>query len=225
MHADRSALIPDYLRDVYTWAYLTPLATQIFDRQVAVQTILWGNAQHLIDDVLAEIVPGDRVFQPAAVYGSLSRQIAEQVGSFGQLDVRDIAPIQVALTRRKLAGYPQAHVSWGDAAVPAPGQYDVVACFFLLHEVPDDVKAQVVPAMLRLARPGGKIVFVDYHRPSAWHPLKPLMTKIFDWLEPFAHTMWRREIQEFAGPLRADYTWRKSTRFGGLYQTVIVEQR
>ena len=219
MHADRSSLIPDYLRDVYTWAYLTPLATKIFDRQLAVQTILWGNAQRLIDDLLAEVTPGDRVFQPAAVYGSLSQQVAERVGAFGELDVCDIAPIQVALTKRKLSAYPQARVSWGDAALP------VVNCFFLLHEVPDEVKAQVVPAMLRLARPGGRIVFVDYHRPAAWHPLKPLMTKIFDWLEPFAHTMWRREIADFAGPLRGDYTWRKSTRFGGLYQTVVVEQR
>lgn len=225
MHAAPSALIPDYLRDVYTWAYLTPLAIKIFDRQVAVQTILWGNAQRLINAVLAELTPGDRVFQPAAVYGSLSAQVAERIGPLGQLDVRDIAPIQVALTRRKLAGYPQAHVTWGDAAAPAPGQYDVVNCFFLLHEVPDAVKAQVVPAMLRLARPGGKVVFVDYHRPHGWHPLKPLMTKIFDWLEPFAHTMWRREIADFAGESAADWTWSKRTRFGGLYQVVVAAQR
>src|SRR4051794_19784497 len=89
MHADQSVLIPDYLREVYTWAYLTPLATRIFDRQIAVQTILWGNAQRLIDDVLAELQPGDRVFQPAAVYGSLSRQVAGRVGPMGELDVRD----------------------------------------------------------------------------------------------------------------------------------------
>ena len=101
----------------------------------------------------------------------------------------------------------------------------MVACFFLLHEVPDDVKAQVVRAMLKLARPSGKVVFVDYHRPRRLHPLKPVMAKIFDWLEPFAPAMWRREIADFAGERAAAYTWRKRTRFGGLYQIVIAEQR
>ena len=46
-------LVPSYLRDVYSWAYLTPRLAGWFDRQIVVQTILWGNAQRLIDDVLA----------------------------------------------------------------------------------------------------------------------------------------------------------------------------
>ena len=130
MHIDPSALIPDYLRDVYTWAYLTPLATKIFDRQFVVQAILWGNAQRLINDVLAEVTAGDQVFQPAAVYGTFSRQVAQRIGPLGQLDVRDIAPIQVALTRRKLDGLPQAHVAWADAATPMPGHTTWLPAFF-----------------------------------------------------------------------------------------------
>ena len=47
-------LVPAYLRDVYRWAYLTPWLADWLDRQFVVQTILWGNAQRLIDDVLAE---------------------------------------------------------------------------------------------------------------------------------------------------------------------------
>lgn len=215
-------LIPDYLRNVYTWAYLTPWLTRILDRQVVVQSILWGNAQRLIGDVLAQVNPGERVFQPAAVYGDFSRQIARQVGPRGHLVVRDIAPVQVKLTRRKLAELPQAHVAWGDAADPDQGVFDAVTCFFLLHEVPDDVKVRVVHAMLGLLRPGGKAIFVDYHRPHRWHLLKPLMRRIFMSLEPFALTMWSREIEDIAGPAASDFRWRKRTRFGGLYQTVIA---
>lgn len=80
--------IPDYLRNVYTWAYLTPWLTGFLDRQFVVQAILWGNAQRLIGDVLAAVKPGDRIFQPAAVYGSFSRQVAERIGRHGRLDVR-----------------------------------------------------------------------------------------------------------------------------------------
>jgi SAM-dependent methyltransferase len=215
--------IPDYLRNVYTWAYLTPWLTGFLDRQFVVQAILWGNAQRLIGDVLAAVKPGDRIFQPAAVYGSFSRQVAERIGRHGRLDVRDVAPLQVALTRHKLAGLPQVNVACGNAVDPEQREFDAVACFFLLHEVPDDVKVQVVEAMLGLVRPGGKVIFVDYHRPHRWHPLKPVMKRVFAWLEPFALAMWSREIEELAGSSAADFRWSKRTRFIGLYQTVIAE--
>ena len=216
--------IPDYLSNVYTWAYLTPWLTGILDRQAVVQAILWGNAQRLIGDVLAAVKPGDRIFQPAAVYGTFSRQLAGQIGRQGRLDIRDIAPLQVALTRQKLASLSQVNVACGNAASPERREYDAVACFFLLHEVPDDVKVEIVQAMLRLVRPGGKVIFVDYHRPHRWHPLKPVMQRVFAWLEPFALTMWSREIEELAGPRAAAFRWSKRTRFSGLYQTVIAER-
>jgi SAM-dependent methyltransferase len=216
--------IPDYLSNVYTWAYLTPWLTGILDRQAVVQAILWGNAQRLIEDVLAAVKPGDRIFQPAAVYGTFSRQLAGQIGRQGRLEIRDIAPLQVALTRQKLEGLPQVHVACGNAASPERREYDAVACFFLLHEVPDDVKVQIVQAMLRLVRPGGKVIFVDYHRPHRWHPLKPVMERVFAWLEPFALAMWSREIEELAGSSATAFRWSKRTRFIGLYQTVIAER-
>ena len=219
-------VLPDYLRTVYNWAYLTPWLASLLDRQVVVQAILWGNAQKLIDEVLSEIGPGQSVFQPAAVYGDFSRQVAGAIGDRGRLEVRDIAPLQVNLTRRKLADLPQAHVAWGDAGAPAEtAPFDRVACFFLLHEVPDDMKKRIAAAMLSLVAPGGKAVFVDYHRPRRWHPLKPLMRKVFERLEPFAFGLWEREIEAWAGPLAEDFTWRKRTRFGGLYQVVIAERR
>lgn len=218
--------LPAYLRDVYSWAYLTPRLAGYLDRQLVVQAILWGNAQCLTGDVLAEMKPGDRVFQPAAVYGDFSRQVAAKIGRCGKLDVRDIAPLQVDLTRRKLADLPQVRVLRGDASDPDPDQEkaDVVACFFLLHEVPDEMKVQIVRSMLTLVAPGGKAVFVDYHRPHRFHPLKPVMQRIFDWLEPFATSMWAREISDWAGSRGANFRWRKSTRFGGLYQTVVAER-
>jgi SAM-dependent methyltransferase len=216
--------IPDYLRDVYSWAYLTPWLTGFLDRQVVVQAILWGNAQRLIDDVLAAVKPGDRIFQPAAVYGTFSRQLAERIGHNGRLHVCDIAPLQVALTRQKLAGLPQVYVGRRNAVNPEPREFDAVACFFLLHEVPDDVKVQIVQAMLQLVRPGGKAIFIDYHRPHRWHPLKPVMQRVFAWLEPFAKAMWSHEIKELAGTNAAGFCWSKRTRFMGLYQTVTAER-
>jgi hypothetical protein len=69
--------------------------------------------------------------------------------------------------------------------------------------------------------PGGKIVFIDYHKPHWAHPLKGVMSLVFDTLEPFAKALWRNEIWHFASAAE-DIVWRKETYFGGLYQKVVA---
>jgi SAM-dependent methyltransferase len=216
--------VPPYLRDTYTWAYLSDFGTRFFDKHLIVSAILWGNANRLIDSVVAELKPGWHVLQPACVYGDFSLRVAQAIGVEGRLDVRDIAPIQVGLTRRKLAGIAQANVAQEDAASPGKGPYDAVTCFFLLHEVPEDYKHAIVNNLLDAVKPGGTVIFVDYHRPHGGHPLKPVMSMVFDRLEPFAKALWDREIQDYAAEQDA-WTWEKETVFGGMYQKVVARRR
>lgn len=160
----------------------------------------------------------------ACVYGDLSPALAERIGPLGSLDVIDVSPLQVANCRRKLAPFPQARARIADAAQPGGGPYDAVCCFFLLHELPDDYKRAVVDASLASLASGGKAIFVDYHRPHWAHPLRGVMSLVFDLLEPFAKKMWSREIAGFATDGR-DFTWRKQTSFGGLYQITVAHRR
>jgi len=216
--------IPAYLRDTYTWAYLSRLGTRLFDRQPVVNAILWGNARRLIAWVLRDLQPGWRVMQPAAVYGTFSRDIAHRLGPDGHLEVSDVAPVQVALTRRKLGGCANTAVHRCDATTPGRGPYDAVTCFFLLHEVPNAYKADIVDALLGAVKPGGKAIFVDYHRPARLHPLRPIMHVVFDILEPYAKDLWTTEIAEFTEHAEA-FSWHKETMFGGLYQKVVATRR
>ena len=216
--------VPAYLRDVYSWAYLNPVSRAVFDQSFMVWSILWGNVGRLIRSVLDEIEPGQRVLQTACVYGNFSNQLADRVGPDGQLEVIDIAPIQVRFTRKKLGDQPQATVRQADAAIPTGRRYDVVVCFFLLHEVPPDYKRRIVDALLDSVEPGGRVVFVDYHRPVAWHPLKGPMSLVFKTLEPFAREIWDDDIAEYASA-REDWCWQKRTFFGGLYQKVLVTRK
>src|SRR5512134_3522873 len=151
------AQLPDYLVDTYTWAYLKPSSLVLLDNTFVVTSILWGNLSRLIRVNCAELGPGQRVLQAASVYGRYSSDLATTLGPSGRLDVIDIAPLQVAHCRRKLAGFPQARVRLADAARPGGGTYDAVCCFFLLHEIPDDHKRQVVDALLSAVPPGGKV--------------------------------------------------------------------
>ncbi len=215
------APLPEYLVNTYTWAYLTPASLFLLDNPLVLTAILWGNLPRLVRVACAEVTPGQRILQAANVYGHLSAELAEAVGADGRLEVVDIAPIQVEHCRRKLEKFPQARVRRADAANPGGGLYDVVFCFFLLREIPDDKKRAVVDGLLGAVRPGGKIVFVDYHAAAPWHPLRGLMRLVFRTLEPYAFGLIEGEIEDFA-TAPGTFTWRKETFFGGLYQKVVA---
>jgi len=216
--------LPEYLVKTYTWAYLTPTSIFLLDNPAVMTAILWGNLPRLIRAACVEFEPGQRVLQAASAYGNLSPELAAQVGPEGRLDVIDIAPLQVAHVQRKLAAFPQARARVADAAAPGGGLFDGVCCFFLLHEIPDDKKRAVVDALLASVAPGGKVVFVDYHRVRPWHPLRAPMSLVFKLLEPFAYGLVNREVSAFAAA-RDQYTWSKETYFGGLYQKVVAVRK
>lgn len=173
---------------------------------------------------MAEFSPGQRVLQAAAVYGDFSVRMARRLGRDGQLNVVDVAPIQVANTRRKLGGWPNARAQVADLTEPLGVGFDAVCCFFLLHEVPAPVRRAIVSNLLEAVEPGGKIVFVDYHQPRWWHPLRPVMAMVFRYLEPFANSLLAESIETLV-PETAEFEWRKETFFGGLYQKVVGVRR
>ncbi|MEI6986195.1 MAG: rhodoquinone biosynthesis methyltransferase RquA [Rhodospirillaceae bacterium] len=218
----RNVRVPAYLTEVYSWAYLNPVATKFFNHQAVVTAILWGNYGRLFRAVLEELRPGQRVLQLASVYGPFSARLAEALGPTGRLDVVEVAPIQVARCQRQLERLDNVRVILGDAASPPEGYYDVVLSFFLLHEVPEDYKVAIVEAALARLAPGGRAVFIDYHRPVWWHPLRPIMALVFDWLEPFARALLAREIKDYAPSGGPRFSWFKQIFFGGLYQKSVA---
>jgi len=214
------APIPDYLREVYAWAYLNPRSVRLLDNRLVAAAILWGNYRRLSDAALAEFSPAMRVLQPACAYGDVTPRLAARLAR-GRLEVADVAPVQLRKVRPKLAMFPRTVLAQRDAADTPPGRFDAVNCFFLMHELPAAHRRRVIAALLAAVVPGGKVVFVDYHRPHRLHPLRPVMSLVFDALEPFAKDLWRHELREFAPP-GGRQVWTKHTYFGGLYQKVIV---
>jgi len=215
--------IPDYLTTNYGWAYLNRRNARLLDNDVVVTAILLGNHRRLRRAALSEVAAGQSVLQPAHVYGCLIPELARRIGPSGRLDVIDLVPLQAALCRRKLRGFPHARVRVADAAVARDKIYDVVNCFFLLHEIPDEQKRAVVDALLAQVAPGGRAVFVDYHAPARWQPLRGFYRRLFDRLEPFAESLWHHEVREFARNADA-FRWQKTTLFGGVYQKTVAHR-
>ena len=221
LNLSSAPVIPDYLQKTYYWAYLNPRNVRLLDREWVVRTILWQQHHRLTQAAIEEIEPGQQVLQTACVYGNFSPTLAAHIGPDGKLDVFDVAEVQVRNCRRKLAGYEHATVRHRNILYLNDETFDVVCCYFLMHEMPDDYKAGVAHALLESVRPGGKLVFVDYHKPHWAHPLKLITSLVFDTLEPYAKGLWREEIAVIAGN-DARFEWRKETYFGGLFQKVVA---
>ena len=224
--APRVLAIPRYLEQVYWWAYVHPNAVHIFEREWLVNLILFGNYGRLRDAALADLgaeVAG-RTLQLACVYGNLTPRLQQRLAPGASLDIVDILPIQLDNLAGKLPADPRIALIHSDSSsLAAPdASYDQVLLFFLLHEQPEHVRCGTLAEAMRVVKPGGRIVIVDYHRPAKLHPLRLLMTGVFHKLEPYAMDLWQHEVEEFlpadCRPAKID----KRLYYGGLYQKLIL---
>lgn len=217
--------IPAYLEDIYWWTYTRPYAIAFWDREWLVNLILFGNFVRLRDSAMNELETGIcSTLQISCVYGDFSSKLAQRVAKNGSLDIVDVVPIQLDNVRRKLPIGDRVHTVQCDATNLkfSDASYDQVVIFFLLHEVPASVKEKTLSEALRVLKPGGKLVIVDYHQPSIFNPLRYLLHPLLKLLEPFSLDMWKQSIESWLpkGFVPVEYT--KITFFGGLYQKVVI---
>jgi ubiquinone/menaquinone biosynthesis C-methylase UbiE len=217
--------VPHYLNAHYWWAYIHPRAVRVFERQWLVNLILWGNYARLRDAVLAEMgdaLPG-RTLQVACVYGDLTPRLSARVARDGQMDVVDVLPIQLSNLRKKLPrNAPVRLLRMDSASLTSPdASYDRALVFFLLHEQPRHVRERTLSELIRVVKPGGKIIVVDYALPRRWHPLRYIWRPLLARLEPFALDLWQEEISKWL-PRTQMTSLRKATFFGGLYQQLVI---
>ena len=222
----QAASVPAYLNDTYWWAYVHPNAVKLFERQWLVNLILWGNFARLRDAALDSLgdKPEGRTLQVACVYGDFTTKLSERVASArGKLDVVDVLPIQLQNLRKKLERDAPVTLIQRDATQLgfADGTYDRVVLFFLLHEMPEDVRRRTLAEAVRVVKPGGEVVIVDYHRPERWHPLRGVMKWILRNFEPFAMDLWAHEVEQWLPEGVKPTT--KQTYYGGLYQRLVIQ--
>ena len=98
--------IPDYMEKIYTWCYVKPKNVKMLDRQLVVQTILFGYFQPLANMVCSQLKPGQKLLQCGSTYGKLVATVSKTLGPTGTYNCCDIMPIQVASCNRKMSQYP-----------------------------------------------------------------------------------------------------------------------
>ncbi len=225
--ADAAPPVPEYLNEHYWWSYVHPRAVRVFERPWLVNLILWGKYITMRDAAVAELgenLPG-RTLQIACVYGDLTPRLAARVPVGAQLDVVDVLPVQLSNLRAKLAaGAPVRLLRMDSSRLRiADATYDRALLFFLLHEMPRPVREATLREALRVVRPGGKLVIVDFAKPYVWHPLKYLWHPVLTRLEPFAPDLWTLPVDTWLPESHRDRVVSRTGYFGNFYQKLVIE--
>lgn len=180
----------------------------------------------LVSATLREVKMNQRVLQIGLTFGNEIDELAGRIGAYGQFDIIDINSLQVERNKEKYGFmFPALNIYCRDAASFATtNPYDAVVCFLLLQELPVVTKGKVINAALNAVKEGGSVIFVDYHNPLKWHPLRYLVRMYNRLHHPFAEKLWDRDIDTFAKN-KTDFIWRKSTYFGRMFQKVVATRK
>ena len=179
------------------WIYKSPFFIRLTDRMFVVSSILLFQYSKLVSCVVKRLNPslkGKRILQVSCAFGNVSERIAESCARQGaeEFVLTDIMQSELDNAERKLKKYGDLCTYSKQDATRLDFEdqsFDYVVAFFLPHELPFDKKIQHIEEAKRVLKPGGKVVFGEFHKPrlKILEVLGRIYFKIF---EPYATEMW-----------------------------------
>lgn len=116
--------------------------------------------------------PGDRVLDVGCSSGYLTRLLAAAAGPTGAVTGLDPSEAAIAYARRRGPAGPEYVVGVAqDLSAFPDGTFDVVTSTLAVHHVPARKRQQAVREMLRVTRPGGRLLIADFDPAGPVMPL------------------------------------------------------
>lgn len=217
------------------WVYSNRLLIWLTDQPLIVSAILFFNYHRLVDTVIKRMNPsltGKQVLQASCAFGNISEKIARKCVEEGarKVVIFDIMPNEITHTQRKLAGkkidqYCRYLLEDATSIAHKDESFDYVVPFFLFHELPYEKKVAALKESMRVLKPGGKLIFGEFHRPG------PLLLRFsgrcfFTIFEPYAREMWGKFDARALLDEDSSHQWEcsKETFFFGNYQVFTAEK-
>lgn len=211
--------MPGYMESVYPHIYSSKLLTSLFNEDHVANALKYFQLNTLIRRVVKYVQPNTDILQMGATWGPLEYCVAKKQNFRGRYHIEDISPVQYEAAKAKVAPWLNAKAKLRDFTVPTKKvrTYDTVICFFSLHEMPDERKKITIKRAINVLNLEGRAIFVDYHKPTKYHPLRFLIRQANRISEPFAESLWNTEIKNYL-QFKPNIIWSKETFFGGLFQ-------
>jgi len=96
--------------------------------------------------------------------------------------------------------------------------------FFLLHELPHELKAQALREAGRMLAPGGKLFLAEFHRPELW-VLRALSWSYFKVFEPLGLALWDTHDPLDCLENMGGWTCERATYFFGNFQIITATRQ
>ncbi len=116
---------------------------------------------------LARIQPGEQVLDVGCGTGTLAIEVQSRVGTAGRVAGVDPGTQQIARARAKAArrNVPIEFQIGVIEQLPFPDQtFDVVLSTLMMHHLPASLKSQGLAEIVRVLKPGGRLVIADFKR-------------------------------------------------------------
>jgi ubiquinone/menaquinone biosynthesis C-methylase UbiE len=181
---DRSEM-PDYYRAVwerwYSWfAYTCDPFVKAFcflfnggfggERRWRELIIKWIDPQ-----------PGEKIVDICSGTGTLALMLAKGLAGEGKVVGVELSPSQLRMARKKEKVEGLFFIQSDAQSAPFPdGCFDRSVICGALHEMPQEVRQNVLAEAYRVTRPGGRIVIAEHNRPD-----RKWKANLFDFMERF----------------------------------------
>ncbi len=206
---------------------------KLVDFQPIISAILLFQYHHLVSKIVADLKQMDlrnkKVLITSCAFGNVIPRVVKAALESGaeRVLIADIIQNELVHAKTKLREYGGKVEYVEDNATSMTlnnGGVDANVMFFLLHELPHDLKGQALNEAGRMLAPGGKLFLAEFHRPQLW-VLRALSWTYFKVFEPLGLALW--DTHEPLTYLESTGAWKceRTTFFFGNFQIIAATKQ
>ena len=206
---------------------------KLVDFQPIISAILLFQYHHLVSKIVSELGKMDlrkkKLLITSCAFGNVIPRVVKAAVDSGaeRVLIADIIENELVHAKSKLGEYAGKVEYVEDNAIAMKQEVGGVAAnviFFLLHELPHDLKGQALDEAGRMLAPGGKLFLAEFHRPRLW-VLRALSWTYFKVFEPLGLALW--DTHDPLAYLESTGAWtcERTTYFFGNFQVIAATKK
>jgi ubiquinone/menaquinone biosynthesis C-methylase UbiE len=206
---------------------------KLVDYQPIISAILLFQYHRLVSKIVAGLKQTDlrnkKVLITSCAFGNVIPRVVTAALESGadRVLIADIIRNELVHARSKLSLFSGKVDFVEDNATSmqqAEGTADANVMFFLLHELPHDLKIKALNEAGRMLAPGGKLYLAEFHRPELW-VLRALSWTYFKVFEPLGLALWDTHDPLACLEKLGGWTCERTTFFFGNFQVITATKQ